>query len=154
GADPEWNAIRIATNGPGEMVRRYDLRFLTPSPIIRDDAPDPAAAPAPVDAHLFELRVHDVAVGSMPQVHEALRGSHLPALRESGARVLGVFDNQSGPATPGVTLLLGWRGYPDRREALRLDQSRPDASVLGPCAALLLDATPYGQPNEGLRAAL
>jgi len=158
GADPDWNAVRIATNGNGEMVRRYDLRFLTPSPVSWDHPPDAPTPPVPVDASLFELRVHEVAVGSMPLAHEILTATHLPGLRECGATVLGVFDNQSGPATPGITLLLGWRTYEDRRQGLSRFESRrdarsgPEASVLGPCASTLLDATPYGHPNDGLRA--
>src|SRR5690242_1727607 len=49
GADAEWNAIRIRTNGSGEMVRRYDLRFLTPSPVARDEEPAASGPPVPVE---------------------------------------------------------------------------------------------------------
>jgi hypothetical protein len=31
GADADWNALRTRTNGPGEMVKRYDIRFLAPA---------------------------------------------------------------------------------------------------------------------------
>jgi hypothetical protein len=154
GADEEWNAVRLRTNGPGEMVRRYDLRLLSPSP-----------AAAPVDAEprgpacgLYEVRTLPVAVGRTRAAQEALAAVDLPALAATGTTIAGVFDNVFGGATPGVTLLLGWHDFERRREALSSYARRPEVvqarrsereqhageHLLGEARSLLLEPTRYG----------
>ncbi|WP_373696759.1 NIPSNAP family protein [Microvirga yunnanensis] len=157
GADQEWQAIRQRTNGTSEMVLRYDLRFLTASTIWPQLDVDEAALPEPVGAGLFELRIHEVPVGSLGTANEILARSYLPAAAAVGATILGLFENQTGPANPGLTMLLGWRSYDDRRSGLRQLGTMPDLrtsdaiQVLGPAASILLESTPYGHPNFGLR---
>jgi len=111
--DQEWNAVRIKTNGDSEMVRRYDLRFLTPS-----EAWLPLAPVSTSSCRLVELRVQAVAVGRTGAASDVLATVDLPALASSGTTVAGVFDNHSGPATPGITMLLGWSDFDRRRESL------------------------------------
>ena len=60
GADPEWQAIRQETNGAGEMVRQYDLRFLTPSPAWKRSASSDTLPLQPVESEVFELRVRGI----------------------------------------------------------------------------------------------
>ena len=154
GADEEWNAVRLRTNGPGEMVRRYDLRLLSPS-----------SAAASVDAErrgpacgLYEVRTLPVAVGRTRAAQEALAAIDLPALAATGTTVAGVFDNVLGGATPGVTLLLGWPDFERRREALASYERRTEVvqarrsereqwageHLLGEAGSLLLEPTRYG----------
>lgn len=164
GTDPEWQAIRQETNGAGEMVRQYDLRFLTPSPAWKRPAAGGDSLPLrPVEAEVFELRVHAVPVGSIGAASEILVTSYLPSVTESGATILGVFENQTGPSTPGVTILLGWRSFEERRKGLGSFEALPSitshrppgilgsSEALGPCACTLLEPTPYGRPNHELR---
>jgi hypothetical protein len=154
GADEEWNAVRLRTNGPGEMVRHYDLRLLSPSP-----------AHAAVDAErrgpacgLYEVRTLPVGVGRTRAAAEALASVDLPALAATGTTIFGVFDNVFGGATPGVTLLLGWPDFERRREALASYERRAEVvlarrrereqwageHLLGMAGSLLLEPTRYG----------
>ncbi|NDH53312.1 MAG: hypothetical protein EBY24_15265 [Betaproteobacteria bacterium] len=154
GADEEWNAVRVRTNGPGEMVRRYNLRLLSPSP---------AAAPVDAEARgpacgLYEVRVLPVAVGRTRAAAEALAAVDLPALAATGTTIVGVFDNVFGGATPGVTLLLGWPDFERRREALANYERQPEVArarrserqqyagehLLGMASSLLLEPARYG----------
>lgn len=154
GADGEWNALRLRTNGPGEMVRHYDLRLLSPS--------RPAASPrTPLQGPacgLYELRTLPVAVGRTRPAEEALGAIDLPALAATGTTVAGVFDNIFGGTTPGVTLLLGWPDFEHRRQALAAYERQPEVMqarrsereqwagehLLGEGGNLLLELTRYG----------
>ena len=153
GADDEWNAVRVRTNGPGEMVRRYDLRFLAPSP-----AATPISATPGSVAGLYELRVLPIAVGRTRHAAQALATIDLPALAATGTTIAGVFDNIAGGVTPGVTLLLGWPDFAHRHEALAAYERRPEVGqarrgereqwagdhVLGEATSLLLEPTRHG----------
>ncbi len=123
GADPEWQAVRARTNGPGEMVTRYDLRFLAAADAwLRQPAERRTGGPH----ELVEIRVHPIAVGRTGAADKALAEVDLPALAACGASLLGVFDNiAGGPATPGVTMLLGWSDFEHRRQGLALYEQRP-----------------------------
>lgn len=154
GADAEWNALRVRTNGPGEMVRRYDLRLLSHS---RADAALVPERRVPA-CGLYEVRTLPVAVGRTGAAEEALTSIDLPALAASGTTVAGVFDNLFGGATPGITLLLGWPDFERRREALAAYERRPEVMqarrnererwagehVYGETGSLLLEPTRYG----------
>jgi hypothetical protein len=154
GADGEWNALRLRTNGPGEMVRRYDLRLLSPS---RAGVSVGAGRGGPA-CGLYEVRTLPVAVGRARAVEDALVAVELPALIATGTTVAGVFDNIFGGATPGVTLLLGWPDFEHRRQALAAYECRPEVvqarrserqrwageHLLGEAGSLLLEPTRYG----------
>lgn len=154
GADAEWNALRVRTNGPGEMVRRYDLRLLSPSRAGAAQVPE-RRAPA---CALYEVRTLPVAVGRSGAAEEALAATDLPALAASGTTVAAVFDNLFGGATPGVTLLLGWPDFERRHAALDAYERRAEVvqarraererwageHVYGEATSLLLEPTRYG----------
>lgn len=161
GADAEWNALRVRTNGPGEMVRRYDLRLLSPSRagaalVLDRRAPAHGLYGVPA-CGLYEVRTLPVAVGRSGAAEEALATIDLPALAATGTTVAGVFDNLFGGATPGVTLLLGWPDVARRRAALDAYERRPEVvqarrsererwageHVFGEATSLLLEPTRY-----------
>jgi NIPSNAP protein len=125
GADADWNALRTRTNGPGEMVKRYDIRFLAPAKAWLKQT----SAEREPGGHrgLVELRVHPIAVGRTGPAGDVLATVDLPALAACGASLSGVFDNiAGGPATPGVTMLLGWSDYEQRCRALAAYRERPE----------------------------
>lgn len=154
GADVEWNALRLRTNGPGDMVRRYDLRLLSASGLAAS-AGTPLRGPA---CGLYELRTLPVAVGRTGAAQAALAAVDLPALAATGTTVAGVFDNIFGGTTPGATLLLGWPDFEHRRQALAAYERRPEVMqarasereqwagehLLGEGGNLLLEPTRYG----------
>ena len=158
GADDEWNALRIRTNGPGEMVRHYDLRFLTPAAAWLAFDAGREATPG---CGLYELRVHPIAVGRTRQAGDALAAVDLPALAASGTTVAAVFDNVSGAATPGISMLLGWPDFGRRQAALAACARMPEViaarraeralwageHLLGEAAVMLLEPTRYGTPD-------
>ena len=155
GGDNEWNELRVRTNGPGEMVRRYDLRFLTPASAWLTFSAGRAAHPP---CGLYELRVLPIAVGRTRQADDVLARIDLPALAASGTTVAGVFDNVCGPATPGVSMLLGWSDFAHRSQALTAYERIPDVvqarrgereqwageHLLGEPSSMLLERTRYG----------
>lgn len=156
GADAEWNALRIRTNGAGEMVRRYDIRFLMPAKAWLKQS---SAQHQPGGrCGLAELRVHPIAVGRTGLADEVLASIDLPALAACGASLIGVFDNiAGGPATPGVTMLLGWSDYEQRQRTLAAYGQRPEViaarrsererwageHVLGDGSSMLLEPTRF-----------
>jgi len=123
-ADAEWNTLRKQTNGLSEVVKRYDIRFLTPAKAWLKQS---SAQREPGGYRgLVELRVHPIAVGRGGPADDALATVDLPALAACGASLIGVFDNiVGGPATPGVTMLLAWSDYEQRRRALAAYWERP-----------------------------
>lgn len=101
--DPEWLRIRTETNAGHEMVERHDLFFMKPNAAWKLDA-----SPDDVAGGLHELVQQEVAPGRNGDANRYLAETWLPALREAGARLLGVFDMAAGAGMPKIVLLLGW----------------------------------------------
>ena len=165
GGDSDWNKLRIATNGPGEMVRRYDLRFLSSAAAGREASIEIQRS----QKTLYEWRVHGVQVGRSAAAADALTTIDLPHLSRNGADLIGVFDNLSGPSVPGVSMLLGWSSYEARQEGLAAYELRPEVMArraeerrllagehaLGSLETTLLKPTLYGTPDaEHIRTLL
>lgn len=161
GGDAEWQALRERTNGPGEMVKRYDIRFLAPAKAwLRQ--PEERQRPAS-HGRLVDLRVHPIAVGRTGAADTVLADVDLPALAACGASPIGVFDNiAGGPATPGVTMLLGWPGFEERQQGLAEYARRPDVvaarrsererwageHVVGDGSSVLLEPTRFASSSH------
>ena len=101
--DPEWLRIRTETNAGHEMVERHDLFFMKPNAAWQPDA-----SPEDVVGGLHELVQQEVAPGRNGDANRFLIETWLPALREVGARVLGVFDMAAGAGMQKIVLLYGW----------------------------------------------
>lgn len=101
--DADWWRIRADTNAGHEMVERHDLFFLKPNAAW--DLPQADEAPV---GGLHELVQQQVAPGRNADANEFLRQTYLPALREAGARVLGVFDMAAGSGMQKIVLLHAW----------------------------------------------
>lgn len=101
--DADWWRIRAETNAGHEMVERHDLFFLKPNPAWQADAALQEAV-----GGLHELVQQQVAPGQTAAVNAFLKDRWLPLQRESGARVLGVFDMAAGMGMQKVVLLLAW----------------------------------------------
>ena len=101
--DPQWLRIRTQTNAGHEMVERHDLLFLKPHAVW---LPDPA--PDTVAAGLHELVQQEISPGLNGEAHRFMADTWLPALRDAGARVLGVFDMAAGTGMQKIVMLLAW----------------------------------------------
>lgn len=119
-ADPDWAAARDRTNGPSELVERYDIRLL--SALV---AP-PAVLPDDETGRCHELVCQRVANGRAAAVRDNLLDIELPALRRAGANVLGCFEVQIGPDMPSIVTLLSWAGPVEREAGLRAAESTPE----------------------------
>ena len=161
GGDAEWQALRVRTNGTGEMVKRYEIRFLAPAKAWLQQ-PEERQRPAS-HGRLVDLRVHPIAVGRTGAADTVLAEVDLPALAACGASPIGVFDNiAGGPATPGVTMLLGWPGYDERQQGLAQYARRADVvaarrsererwageHVVGDGSSVLLEPTRFASPSH------
>lgn len=101
--DDDWWKVRAATNAGHEMVERHDLFFLKPNAVWpATDAPD-----APVGG-LHELVQQQVAPGRNADANTFMKEIYLPALREAGAQVLGLFDMAAGSGMQKVVQLIAW----------------------------------------------
>lgn len=101
--DAEWWRIRAETNAGHEMVERHDLFFLKPNAAW---ALDPA--PADTVGGLHEMVLQQVAPGQNAEANRYLADTWLPALREAGARALGVFDMAAGSDMQKIVLMHAW----------------------------------------------
>lgn len=101
--DPQWAEVRNRTNGPSELVERYDIHLLkaiTPLRPIAQGSSDTTA--------VYELAIQQVANGRAADVRQMLVEVELPAYVSAGAVVIGAFDMLFGPQLPSVVTLLKW----------------------------------------------
>ena len=113
-SDPAWAECRTRTNAGSELVQRYDILFVRAISGWTPEAAVAAGHPAP----LMEMVIQEVAVGQTVAVRaEVLEGS-LPALRDAGASVHGVFEVMSGGAMPAIVMFLGWTSIEQRELAM------------------------------------
>lgn len=138
-ADLEWPDIRRRTNGPGEMVERFDILFLRSSDGIATKM-RPAAS-----GDLDVLVLAEVPLGSKAIVDDFVGTSYAPQVESAGGALIHASDVVSGPRLPKVALISRWTdagGGDDRRRWLPaaavsaaragLPVGRQDAYVLEP----------------------
>ncbi len=159
--DPDWQQLRVKTNGSREMVLAYDIAMMRDTPAgaaarqLHADRRGPARG-------LHELRLHQIYPGRAGQANATLSQTDLPALKRAGATTLGVFDIQSGPVTPGFAHFLAWDGFDARTQGLRAFEADEGVSraraaeadelktyVVGRYDSWLLEPTDFCPPNFG-----
>lgn len=102
--DEDWWRVRAETNAGSEMVLRHDLYFLKPSPVWTQSA---AGGEAAVGG-LHELVLQEFAAGQGAGANKFLQDNWLPAMRNAGAKVLGVFDMAAGAGMQKAVIVLAW----------------------------------------------
>lgn len=111
--DPEWAEVRRRTNGPSELVERYDIHLLkaiTPVRPIGQERGDTKA--------VYELAIQQVANGHAAGARQTLLEVQLPAYVSAGATVVAAFDMLFGPQLPAVVTLLKWQDQAARAAGL------------------------------------
>jgi hypothetical protein len=154
--DEEWWRVRAETNGPSEMVERYDFLFLQEG--ASWDAFRPTD-PAELIGGMHELLVQEVAVGKVTDAHRFHAAVVLHTLCGAGARVLGVLDLIAGCNLPAMASFLAWRDSEHReagwerlrnsdsyREAVQEQMASIGRPLLGRADVYLLQPTAYALP--------
>lgn len=157
--DEEWNKIRAKTNGPSEMVLRFNIQLMNPAPAhaaVSKLFGDPSGE----IGGIHDLIIQESYPGKLGDANKAMIDVDLPAIKECGGRVLGVFNNEAGIVTPGLTWFVAWENYEARKEGWRRYQSMDtvkrqrqaerdalNTHMLGQYVNYLLEPTSYGMPN-------
>ena len=114
--DPAWQEIRTRTNGPREMVLKYDIYFMHGTKAAETVTQLHGSGAAKDTVH--ELRLHDVYPGKAASAIDRMCSVDLPALKKVGGTTLGVFDIQAGPAMPGIAHFVTWPSYEARQKGI------------------------------------
>ena len=113
--DSEWDKVRSQTNGPSEMVLRFNIQFMNPAPAQKAVEELFGDREGEVGG-LHDLMVQEAYPGMLGKANQALIDVDLPAIKECGGHVLGVFNTESGLITPGLTWFVAWDNYEARQE--------------------------------------
>lgn len=158
--DPDWWALRAATNAGSELVQHYDISLLTPSPAW---AAHLASQPAGEVGALHELIIQPIANGQPKAAHDYLANTALPVLASLGGSLLGSFNLMAGQHMPGLVSLLSWPDFATReagwaaywqdaliQKAHSEQRQALGRSLLGRADTYLLRPTPYAAVDSRL----
>jgi hypothetical protein len=161
--DPFWRARRAELTDGQPLVDSIETWLLEPSAAWRKAGTDPV--PGPVGG-VHELRIENVLNGSQAEAADSLGSVDLPALRELGARLLGVFEVTIGPERPRFVTLLAWPDLDtqqrawfamDRHPVVRAQRERErrrhGRDLFGPADAYLLEPISWNLPHADLGVA-
>ncbi|MBJ6135253.1 NIPSNAP family protein [Ochrobactrum sp. Q0168] len=123
-ADPDWQEARARTNGPSELVERYEIQFLKALDGSGIEEPMPLT-----DDGVFELNIHAASNGRAVAMRDAILNHDLAAKERAGADLVGAFEAITGPKLPSVISLVRW----------------PDANTLSKGYDLVESDQGYGQ---------
>lgn len=153
--DPAWAEVRNRTNGPSELVERYEIMFL------RATQPWTPLQDAKAGGQLFEMLIQETAAGRGGPARSALLDMELPAYRRAGAEVVGSFDMLSGRPLPTIVTFLAWPDWSARQrgqqalaadpelQASRRQQIETDGRcLLGRYESYLMDFVPVDWAPE------
>lgn len=118
--DPAWAEVRDRTNGPSELVERYDIYFLKAmlpvEPVPQHQSPG---------RRVYELALQTVSNGQLPDMRQTMHEVEIPAYQVAGARLVGAFEIFCGPALPSVVTLMSWESVEARAQGLQKLQANP-----------------------------
>jgi hypothetical protein len=126
--DPEWDKIRIRTNGSRDTVVEQRIVFMRKLPCfgmlagLRQGQVDQAPG-------LYELRYQRVQYGYLPQADRVLSEVDFPALTRCGARVQGAFEVMSGAPYPTAAYFLRWESFEAREAGLAEFEALPEVKA-------------------------
>lgn len=157
--DAAWAKLRDRTNGPREMVLKYEVLFMQAAPAWEAARQLHSDRDGPADG-VHELSIIDLLPGQTGAANTALSQTDLPALRDAGCTTLGVFDLIAGAPMPSLVMLTRWDSEAARKEGLRRyeqtdavmsartdEADRLKAHLLGRRDTWLLEPTAFNPPN-------
>ncbi|PWK91904.1 NIPSNAP family protein [Fulvimonas soli] len=112
-ADPDWAEARARTNGPSELVERFDIHLLKAIAPLRD-IPQGAGDVGAV----YELAIQSMANGHVAAARQTLLEVELPACVRAGAVLAGAFEMIFGTGLPAAVSLLEWPDHAARASGM------------------------------------
>jgi hypothetical protein len=100
--DPEWLEIRAKTNGPEDMVERFDIYFMRPGHGLSFDMR------LTEHAGIDELCLVDVPLAAKLGVDAFVRNTYVPLVERFKGKAIVTADLISGPSLPKIAILTRW----------------------------------------------
>jgi hypothetical protein len=111
GADPEWQAVRKASEANGKIVAKAESVFLTPT-----DFSGAMTAGNGGANRVFELRTYQAAEGKLAALDARFRDHTVALFKKHGMTNLGYFHPTDADKGAGSTLIY-FLAYPNREAA-------------------------------------
>jgi hypothetical protein len=100
GADPEWQAVRKASEADGKIVAKAESVFL-----VLTNFSQPLSASAQAPSRVFELRTYTTAEGRLGALDARFAGGETDLFVKSGMRGLAYFHPMDADKGAGHTLI-------------------------------------------------
>jgi len=104
-ADVDWARIRAETNGPDDIVERFELQLLKPHEAWISAR---HRKTGPFDG-IQELVSFEALNGKASIVGDYLLSKYIPELESAGAQVMLVADEVTGIMLPAISVLVAWK---------------------------------------------
>lgn len=99
-ADPEWLAVKTASEVSGALVEKVDSRFLAPTDFSPAMKVDDAGAP-----HTFEMRTYTATPGNLPRLLDRFRNHTVALFSKHRMKHFGYFTPLAGQPGADTTLV-------------------------------------------------
>ena len=123
-SDPEWERIRISTNGIRNTVVEQRILIMRHLP-CQPDLSDLSLARVDQSTRLHELRIQRVQYGMLPAALKQMSQVDLHAWDRHGASILGTYEIISGAPIPSIAWFMSWQDFESRKAALARFESDP-----------------------------
>ncbi len=117
-SDPEWDKIRISTNGIRDTVVEQRIVMLRHLP-CHDSLNQLANHGVAQGNRLHELRFQRLQYGMLGKANQQMKEIDYPTLDHCGASILGAFEIISGAPVPSIASFMSWPNFESRQEALK-----------------------------------
>ena len=111
-ADPDWIAVRNASEVSGALVDRVENRFLTATDFSQELKVDRAGVP-----HTFEMRTYTASPGNLPRLLDRFRQHTVAIFSKHGMGHLGYFTPSTGqPGADNTLIYFLYHASPEARK--------------------------------------
>ena len=117
-SDPEWERIRVSTNGMRDTVIEQRILIMRHLPCHASLA-NLKNTSARQEHRLHELRIQRLQYGLLGASQQQMEQVDLPAWDRCGASHLGVFEIISGAPVPSIAHFMSWESFEARKEGMR-----------------------------------
>lgn len=112
-ADPQWVAVKSASEVSGALVEKVDSRFLTLTDFSPEMKVDETGAP-----HTFEMRTYTATPGNLPRLLDRFRQHTVALFSKHGMKHFGYFTPSAGrPGADDTLIYFLYHASPEARDA-------------------------------------